>query len=76
MAESGAAPINILSFGRLSTSFNGNRLTALDGGGIRGYSSLQILEQVMLKIKDKLDLGEVPRPYEYFDLIGGTSTGG
>ena len=30
----------------------------------------------MEKIRDKNGLSHVPRPYEYFDLIGGTSTGG
>lgn len=30
----------------------------------------------MNRIKYDLSLSEVPRPYQYFDLIGGTSTGG
>ncbi|KAL2104754.1 hypothetical protein VUR80DRAFT_9714 [Thermomyces stellatus] len=30
----------------------------------------------MLRIQKKLNLPELPRPCEYFDLIGGTSTGG
>ncbi|KAI0861334.1 acyl transferase/acyl hydrolase/lysophospholipase [Xylaria cubensis] len=52
------------------------RLTAQDGGGIRGKSSLLILEKIMEQIKKSKGLPEVPRPCEYFDLIGGTSTGG
>ncbi|KAF8532807.1 acyl transferase/acyl hydrolase/lysophospholipase, partial [Trichophaea hybrida] len=30
----------------------------------------------MSRIQHKLNLPELPRPYQYFDLIGGTSTGG
>jgi len=51
-------------------------LTTLDGGGIRGKSSLMILEKIMEHIRDSKGLAEVPRPCDYFDLIGGTSTGG
>ena len=59
----------------------------LDGGGIRGYSSLLILEAILARIEileewyDR-DLGEHSgsrerkRPWEYFDYIFGTSTGG
>lgn len=51
------------------------RLLALDGGGILGLISLQILK----KIEDDLKAG-VPNPQafrlrDYFDYIGGTSTG-
>ncbi|KAI1165515.1 acyl transferase/acyl hydrolase/lysophospholipase [Nemania serpens] len=51
-------------------------LTRVDGGGIRGKSSLLILENIMESIRDSEGLGSTPRPCEYFDLIGGTSTGG
>ncbi|KAJ6533869.1 hypothetical protein DFH09DRAFT_1284320 [Mycena vulgaris] len=54
----------------------GLRLLSLDGGGIRGLSMLIILEHLMWKLKAAEDLPEIPRPCEYFDLIGGTSTGG
>ena len=47
-------------------------LLALDGGGIRGLSSLQILKQLMESINPQ----SPPKPYDYFDMIGGTSTGG
>ncbi|KAJ7434163.1 acyl transferase/acyl hydrolase/lysophospholipase, partial [Mycena latifolia] len=47
-----------------------------DGGGIRGLSSLLILEMIMHRIKASENLAEPPLPCEYFDLIGGTSTGG
>jgi patatin-like phospholipase/acyl hydrolase len=48
------------------------RLLALDGGGVRGLSSLMILQQLMAA----LDPDAPPRPCDYFDMIGGTSTGG
>jgi patatin-like phospholipase/acyl hydrolase len=48
------------------------RLLALDGGGIRGLSSLMILEQLMQTINPD----SPPKPCDYFDMIGGTSTGG
>ncbi|KAK3313310.1 acyl transferase/acyl hydrolase/lysophospholipase, partial [Apodospora peruviana] len=47
-----------------------------DGGSIRGISSLLILEAIMEKIRDVQGLDHVPRPCEYFDFIGGTSTEG
>ncbi|KAH6973963.1 hypothetical protein EDB80DRAFT_868009 [Ilyonectria destructans] len=52
------------------------RFLSLDGGGIRGLSSLLILEHVMEGIREAEGLEQVPRPCDRFDLIGGTSTGG
>jgi hypothetical protein len=52
------------------------KLTPTDGGGIRGKSSLLILERIMEHIRDSEGLHEVPRPCDYFDVIGGTNTGG
>ena len=52
------------------------RVLALDGGGIRGLSSLLILQDIMDQIRRNLKLQETPPPCEYFDLICGTSTGG
>jgi patatin-like phospholipase/acyl hydrolase len=51
---------------------NDLRLLALDGGGVRGLSTLQILKQLM----DTIDPESPPKPCDYFDMIGGTSTGG
>jgi len=48
------------------------RLLSLDGGGVRGLSSLAILQQLMTRI----DPENPPLPCDYFDMIGGTSTGG
>jgi patatin-like phospholipase len=47
------------------------RLLALDGG-VRGLSSLMILHQLMATV----DPESPPKPCEYFDMIGSTSTGG
>lgn len=50
----------------------GLALLSLDGGGIRGLSSLYIVQSLM----EQLDPENPPKPYDCFDLIGGTSTGG
>jgi patatin-like phospholipase/acyl hydrolase len=56
----------------MAPSTNGLRLLALDGGGVRGLSSLMILQQLMSRLNPQ----SPPKPCEYFDMIGGTSTGG
>jgi hypothetical protein len=48
------------------------RLLAIDGGGVRGLAALMILEELM----DSIDPDTPPKPCDYFDMIGGTSTGG
>ena len=50
----------------------GLRLLSLDGGGVRGLSSLMILQQLMATI----DPESPPKPCDCFDMIAGTSTGG
>ncbi|KAJ6582705.1 FabD/lysophospholipase-like protein [Mycena vulgaris] len=55
---------------------NGLRILSFDGGGIRGLSSLLILQRIMYRITGGETDAMIPRPCEYFDLIGGTSTGG
>lgn len=52
------------------------RILSLDGGGVRGLSSLVILREIMEDIEQRTGAFETPKPCEYFDLIGGTSTGG
>jgi hypothetical protein len=47
-------------------------LLSLDGGGVRGLPSLIILEELMRKI----DPTNPPKPCDYFDMMGGTNTGG
>jgi patatin-like phospholipase/acyl hydrolase len=70
--------LRLLSLGAYSVYLlNGRFSTApSDGGGIRGLSELMILQEIMGRIQHDEKLTEVPRPCDYFDLIGGTSTGG
>jgi patatin-like phospholipase/acyl hydrolase len=76
-----AAPLRLLSIGKsvFSTLLQANenaKNMASDGGGIRGLSSLYILQRIMKALQKKAG-GEGPiLPCEYFDLIAGTSTGG
>jgi patatin-like phospholipase/acyl hydrolase len=43
-----------------------------DGGGVRGISSLEILQAIMSKVSNDPNV----KPCDYFDMIAGTSTGG
>jgi len=58
------------------------RILSLDGGGVRGISTLYILKELMRQIAREHDIenpqGPVvsPLPCDYFDLICGNSTGG
>ncbi|MCJ1269967.1 hypothetical protein MMC22_009860 [Lobaria immixta] len=47
-----------------------------DGGGVRGLSSLLILQELMESVRKSQGLEVAPLPCEYFDMIAGTSTGG
>ena len=47
-------------------------LLSIDGGGVRGLSALVILKRLM----ETIDRENPPKPCEYFDMIGGSSTGG
>ena len=53
-------------------------LLSLDGGGVRGLSTLYILRSIMTRLNGKRKDDGLPsvKPCEVFDLIGGTSTGG
>ena len=57
------------------------RILSLDGGGIRGYSTLVILGELMHQVYVQENGGrapkspqDLPRPCDYFDLIGGNGT--
>jgi len=50
------------------------RILALDGGGVRGIISLAFLERVEALLRERSGNPAV-RLADYFDLIGGTSTG-
>ena len=54
------------------------RVLSLDGGGVKGYTTLLILQRIFRTLKNiaGLDDGLVLRPCDVFDLIVGTSTGG
>jgi patatin-like phospholipase/acyl hydrolase len=58
--------------------YPGATLLSLDGGGVKGISSLLILQKIMDRVKEienrELDRERLPK--DYFDLAGGTSTGG
>ncbi len=55
------------------------RLLSLDGGGVKGISSVMILDKIMERVRE---LENKPKdheqyfPHKYFELAGGTSTGG
>jgi hypothetical protein len=53
-------------------------LLSLDGGGVRGLSSLYILKDLMGRLNiQRQDAGHTyVKPCQVFDLIGGTGTGG
>ena len=51
------------------------RMLALDGGGIRGLITLGILERFEADLRQALKAGDGFRLSDYFDFIGGTSTG-
>lgn len=53
----------------------------IDGGGVRGYSMLIILQELMHRTYVEVEgraprRDQIPKPCEHFDLIVGTGTGG
>ena len=58
---------------QMSTSINN---TVTDGGGVRGLSSIRILKRIMDRINEGRTLDDTLQPWQLFDMIGGTSTGG
>ena len=50
------------------------KVLSLDGGGVRGLSIILILKHLMHNLNRKR--GVPVQPWEEFDMIGGTSTGG
>jgi hypothetical protein len=64
-----------------TSAASGASLLSLDGGGVKGVSSLRILEEIMKKVwKIKNPQADYSRAdmhvHEYFQLAAGTSTGG
>jgi len=56
----------------MATAHQGLCLLSLKCGSVRGLSTLQNIQQLMERINPEYP----PKPCEYFDMIGGTSTGG
>ncbi|KAF2101561.1 FabD/lysophospholipase-like protein [Rhizodiscina lignyota] len=57
------------------------RILSLDGGGVRGYSMLILLQELMHRTFVETEgraprRNEIPKPCDHFDLIAGTGTGG
>ncbi len=57
------------------TTVQPRKILSLDGGGIRGVITLEILAEIENQLKQKLNRGDDFRLSDYFDYIGGTSTG-
>lgn len=51
------------------------KLLALDGGGIRGVMTLEVLDRIQTELQKKLGRGDDFVLADYFDYIAGTSTG-
>ena len=59
--------------GKVTTVYNFcSQANCADGGGPYGMSALIILQPLM----ERIDPENPPKPCDYFDMIGGTSTGG
>ncbi|KAI9808647.1 MAG: hypothetical protein M1825_003798 [Sarcosagium campestre] len=57
------------------------RVLSLDGGGVRGYSMLILLQELMYRTFVEIEgkaprRDQIPKPCDHFDLIAGTGTGG
>ncbi|HEX8335906.1 MAG TPA: patatin-like phospholipase family protein [Pyrinomonadaceae bacterium] len=69
------------SWGHLEKRFGGKtegtprKLLALDGGGIRGVLTLQVLIRMEEILRERSGQGDAFRLCNYFDYVGGTSTG-
>jgi hypothetical protein len=78
-AAAASSPQTIPEYGRM---LPGAVLLSLDGGGVRGISTLLVLKHVMARVAELerhagANVSTEPRlPKDYFDLAGGTSTGG
>jgi patatin-like phospholipase/acyl hydrolase len=47
-----------------------------DGGGVRGLSTILILKRLMRRYNESAEEADEKHPWEVFDMICGTSTGG
>jgi patatin-like phospholipase/acyl hydrolase len=60
---------------RYETEKPKRKLLALDGGGIRGVITLEILAELERQLAATTDQGDAFRLGKYFDYVAGTSTG-
>ena len=76
--ETTAVPLRSQTGNDHTLDNTGYCLLSLDGGGVRGLSTLYILQGIMNRLNYmREEAGLRPRkPCEIFDLMGGTSTGG
>jgi patatin-like phospholipase/acyl hydrolase len=63
-------PFEVASTAQLKPKYSGVRILTLDGGGVRGLVELKLLKAVESALGGKIPI------QRFFDLIGGTSTGG
>ena len=59
---------------KLSDQIKLRKILSLDGGGVRGLSIIMILKYIMKRLNRAR--GFSLHPWQEFDMIGGTSTGG
>jgi patatin-like phospholipase/acyl hydrolase len=62
----------------LALDFSITDKLSIDGGGVRGLAAIVVLEQLMDAANEEGQKKGLPpqEPWEMFDMIGGTSTGG
>lgn len=60
---------------RMNPERTPKRLLALDGGGIRGLITIEVLAGIERTLRDELGEGPDFRLAHYFDYVAGTSTG-
>ena len=53
----------------------GSVVLCLDGGGVKSYATLLIIQALMEKVRKRQEM-KVHRPRDYFDYIFGSSSGG
>jgi hypothetical protein len=62
-------------FEHLSPDTGAKRILALDGGGVKGIFTLGMLKVLEDELRRRSGAGDAFRLSDYYDLIGGTSTG-
>lgn len=62
-------------FEHLSPDTGPKRILSLDGGGVKGILTLGLLKPLEEELRRRSGAGDAFRLCDYYDLIGGTSTG-